>query len=169
MFLAGGRIGRITGLDPSGPLFYSVTDDDRLDRSDARFVDIVHTAGHWVGTTRPSGHVDIWPNGGSAPQPGCENKESLDMSCSHFHAWKMFADSILSKNSDVMPLMAIKCNSRQLFTSNKCCEKDSVFAEVGEYMNTSMRGDFYLKTKSEPHFALPSINSTNCKHADLNL
>ena len=28
----GGRVGRITGLDPSGPLFYSVTDDDRLDR-----------------------------------------------------------------------------------------------------------------------------------------
>ena len=56
----------------------------RLDRSDADFVDVIHTAGKWVGTHRDMGHVDFFPNLGEAPQPGCENKESLDLSCSHF-------------------------------------------------------------------------------------
>ena len=81
-----GRLGRITGLDPSGPLFYSVGAPDRLDRTDAQFVDVIHTAGYWVGSTRPAGHVDFFPNRGRAPQPGCERSESLDLSCSHFQA-----------------------------------------------------------------------------------
>ena len=78
-----GKIGRITGLDPSGPLFHSVPPSDRLDRSAAKFVDIIHTAGKWVGNSEKNGHVDFYPNLGLAPQPGCEGHESLDLSCSH--------------------------------------------------------------------------------------
>ena len=44
-----GQIGRITGLDPSGPLFHSASPKDKLDKTDAQFVDIIHTAGKWVG------------------------------------------------------------------------------------------------------------------------
>jgi hypothetical protein len=82
-FLLQGKIGRITGLDPSGPLFHSVPPSDRLDRSAAKFVDIIHTAGKWVGNSEKNGHVDFYPNLGLAPQPGCEGHESLDLSCSH--------------------------------------------------------------------------------------
>ena len=109
-FFTGGAISRITGLDPSGPLFYSVTNEDRLDKTDARFVDIYHTAGYWVGSTRPDGHVDVWPNGGLAPQPGCTGKESLDLSCSHFKAWRMFAESIAAtrKGNNALPFVGKK-------------------------------------------------------------
>lgn len=37
----GGKIGRITGIDPAGPTFKYVDDEFRLDKSDAKFVDIV--------------------------------------------------------------------------------------------------------------------------------
>ena len=79
-----GRLSRITGLDPSGPLFHSVPTSDRLDSTDARFVDVIHTAGKWVGNDDVLGHADFFPNSGRAPQPGCEGKESLDLTCSHF-------------------------------------------------------------------------------------
>ncbi len=38
----------------------------------------------WVGNHDNLGHVDFFPNLGSAPQPGCAGHESLDLSCSHF-------------------------------------------------------------------------------------
>ena len=50
-----GKVGRITGLDPSGPLFYTVSKDDCLDTSDAQFVDVIHSAGRWVGNDNIQG------------------------------------------------------------------------------------------------------------------
>ena len=57
-------------LDPAGPSFYDSDTPDRLDASDALFVDVVHTDGapHMVsgfGYMDTLGHVDFYPNGGS--------------------------------------------------------------------------------------------------------
>ena len=82
-YFTNGRLGRITGMDPSGPLFHVVNASDRLEKSDAQFVDIIHTAGRWVGNDDIQGHVDFFPNSGRAPQPGCIDKESVDLTCSH--------------------------------------------------------------------------------------
>jgi len=87
-----GRLGRITGLDPSGPLTYTVAAAERLDSSDAQFVDVIHTAGYWVGAQQQVGHVDFFPNGGLSPQPGCRDRESLDLSCSH---WQVSTKEII--------------------------------------------------------------------------
>ena len=82
-YYTNGQLGRITGFDPSGPLFHVVNASDRLDKSDAQFVDIIHTAGKWVGNDDLQGHIDFFPNSGRAPQPGCADKESVDLTCSH--------------------------------------------------------------------------------------
>ena len=58
----------------------------RLDKSDALFVDVIHSAGKWVGNDDVAGHADFFPNLGVAPQPGCQGQESIDLSCSHWMA-----------------------------------------------------------------------------------
>ncbi|XP_071760515.1 lipase member H [Centroberyx gerrardi] len=65
-----GKIGRITGLDPAGPMFTGAMPDDRLDPSDAMFVDVLHTDMNSFGLSGTHGHIDYYANGGS-DQPGC--------------------------------------------------------------------------------------------------
>lgn len=61
------KIGRITGLDPAGPMFssQSVPLSVRLDATDADFVDVIHTnMGLFLrgefGTPLPTGHADFY-------------------------------------------------------------------------------------------------------------
>lgn len=65
-----GRVARITGLDPAGPYFYFKGPENRLDKTDAQFVDVIHTAVGSAGHYKELGHIDFFPNGGIF-QPGC--------------------------------------------------------------------------------------------------
>ena len=69
-----GKIARITGMDPARPDFEApIMKDpkDRLDPTDAKFVDVIHSDSGAAGFIRPLGHADFYPNGGSFRQPGC--------------------------------------------------------------------------------------------------
>lgn len=64
-----------TALDPAGPLFtYPYLNDakDRLDASDARYVQVIHSS-IVLGAYPRLGHADFYVNGGVA-QPGCLNE-----------------------------------------------------------------------------------------------
>ena len=63
------------GLDPAGPFFEFKHPDTRLDKTDADFVDAIHTDTKTLvvkgfGTIQEMGDVDFYPNGGYL-QPGC--------------------------------------------------------------------------------------------------
>lgn len=66
-------MGRITGLDPAGPLFDDIwdNDDSRLSPTDADLVVIIHSDAGKAGFPGNLGDIDFYPNGGTAPQPGC--------------------------------------------------------------------------------------------------
>uniref|UniRef100_A0A8C2UCG1 Triacylglycerol lipase n=1 Tax=Coturnix japonica TaxID=93934 RepID=A0A8C2UCG1_COTJA len=104
-------IGRITGLDPAGPLFQYTPPMVRLDPSDAKFVDVIHT--HAVpsnltpGILQTCGHLDFYPNGGKK-MPGCRelllcslciDVESLG--CGHKRSLRYYAESIITPNGFV--------------------------------------------------------------------
>jgi phosphatidic acid-selective phospholipase A1 len=64
-----GSLGRITGLDPAGPLFPEKA-SDALKPNDALFVDAIHSD-QLLGSTIPRAMVDFYPNRGLVRQPGC--------------------------------------------------------------------------------------------------
>lgn len=63
--LRAGRVGMIVGLDPAGPGFTKINvqpERDRLDPSDAQFVQVLHTDKNFIGSQIPLGHQDWYPN-----------------------------------------------------------------------------------------------------------
>lgn len=62
----------LIGLDPAMPLFITAPAADKLDPSDAHFVDVIHTNALVQGKIERCGHVDFYMNGGIL-QPGCRN------------------------------------------------------------------------------------------------
>ena len=58
-------------MDPVGLLFTNVDSADRLDPTDADYVDVIHTDAGGFGVSYNVGHIDFYPNGGST-QPGCQ-------------------------------------------------------------------------------------------------
>lgn len=111
-------LSRITGLDPAEPHFAKTQAPVRLDKSAAKYVDIIHTdASQFIrgglGIVESIGHVDFYPNGGTE-QPGCGksivqyiNDESGSfvkglkkyLGCNHLRSHEYFYASIDGKCS----------------------------------------------------------------------
>ena len=63
---------RLTGLDPALHLYYTpIAAIQHLSRSDANYVDIIHTDAGGYGTPRLTGTADYFVNTGRRFQPGC--------------------------------------------------------------------------------------------------
>ncbi|PIO25397.1 hypothetical protein AB205_0116960, partial [Aquarana catesbeiana] len=106
-------IARITGLDPAEPYFQNTPIEVRLDPSDAKLVDVIHTdAGPLIptlgfGMSQYVGHLDFFPNGG-IHMPGCPQNIQIPnvnvediwngvvnfVTCNHMRAIKYYTDSI---------------------------------------------------------------------------
>ncbi|XP_060583397.1 pancreatic lipase-related protein 2-like [Ruditapes philippinarum] len=147
-------IRRITGLDPAEPNFSNTDSVVHLEKTDAEFVDIIHTDilthGSGVGWIEDSGHIDFYPNGGKN-QPGCSG--TFDMTCSHHRSTQLFIESI---NTDY-PFYGYPCESIDDLESNRgnclTCSR-GVCPEMGYNADKSnSRGKYYLLTREEAPFS----------------
>ncbi|KAK0076604.1 hypothetical protein PV325_005099 [Microctonus aethiopoides] len=151
------KIGRITGLDPAGPLFHDAHATKRLDKSDALFVDVIHTSAKSLGIEKPIGHADFYPNHGSI-QPGCS---FYDFACSHNRARFYYIESINTPRG----FPARRC--RNWTPTIKGC---TLFPDT--YMGIStdrhVYGIFYLRTQAEPPYAryLKDYRCSNYKETE---
>ncbi|KAG5338384.1 LIPP lipase, partial [Acromyrmex charruanus] len=87
---ANGNIAEAVALDPAKPLFDSKGPGERVDRSDAARVQVIHTS--ILGLGEPIGNADFYPNGGKS-QPGCG---IIALTCAHARSYEYYAESILN-------------------------------------------------------------------------
>lgn len=63
-------------MDPAKPDFVLAPAAHRLGKTNADFVDVIHTDGLERGFLEPLGHADFYMNGG-INQPGCKNAVNM--------------------------------------------------------------------------------------------
>lgn len=143
-----GPVDTITGLDPAKPLFSLSNKDARLDKHDARHVEVIHTCGGYLGFSDPLGHIDFYPNGGTR-QPGCGfDYRGL---CAHNRAHMYFAESIISD----VPFTAVRCRDYDELYYNGSCEGTGETLIMGGFdIHYGKDGIYYLKINAEKPYAL---------------
>ncbi|RZC39616.1 Lipase domain containing protein [Asbolus verrucosus] len=132
----------------------------RLTRTDADYIDVIHTDAGVLGLPISVGHADFYPNGGRALQPGCQPSYLVQIrlvdqifACSHVRAWRLYAESV--RNPGAFP--ATKCRSWR--GPNKTCNftRDGV---MGFPNNKQARGQFYLLTNFKAPYSKTVFQQT---------
>ncbi|CAG9861971.1 unnamed protein product, partial [Phyllotreta striolata] len=177
-------LGRITGLDPASPLFrnnYLRENHKKLDRSDAKLVDVIHTDSSpfltdGFGLYEPIGHVDFYPNGGQ-DQPGCndvadsvvvshfERGLSKELVCSHVRAFLLFRESLQNLlerrgGGDACEFVAYNCAGEMAAFERGDCFPQIRNGSAGKYgsdvgrFGEDVRGEgvMFLSTRGESPF-----------------
>ncbi|XP_063830082.1 lipase member H-A-like [Ostrinia nubilalis] len=105
----GGRVARITGLDPAGPLWNY--NSNRINENDGIYVEAIHTDGglNGLGIGSAVANADFFPNGGTN-QPGC-----LTGICDHNRAWELFVATVTHNH-----LIGMQCSNNLQITLNTC-------------------------------------------------
>nr|WOP79085.1 putative endothelial lipase [Spodoptera frugiperda] len=135
-FNSNNKVGRITGLNPTGRHWGSGT--QRLRDTDATYVEVIHTDTFGAlsnGIEDPIGHVNFYPNGGRN-QPGC-----VFHSCCHARSFELFAASINEDNR----LRGNQCSSMTQMNLNLC---RGVTLQLGgtDLSKTGTRGIYRINT-----------------------
>ncbi|XP_031622980.1 uncharacterized protein LOC116340565 [Contarinia nasturtii] len=144
-YVQSGKLPKIVGLDPAGPLFSLDKPNERLDRFDAKYVEVIHTNGAFLGFYNQIGTVSFYPNQGRT-QVGCP----LDITgvCSHLRAYKYFAESIYSPVS----FYGYPCKSMEDMKKGDC--KGVGLKMGGEPGNYKAEAEiYYLSTNTKSIFA----------------
>uniref|UniRef100_UPI00001119A2 RP2 LIPASE n=1 Tax=Cavia porcellus TaxID=10141 RepID=UPI00001119A2 len=151
-----GLVGRITGLDPAEPYFQDTPEEVRLDPSDAKFVDVIHTdispilPSLGFGMSQKVGHMDFFPNGGK-DMPGCKT----GISCNHHRSIEYYHSSILNPEG----FLGYPCASYDEFQESGCfpcpakgCPKMGHFADQYPGKTNAVEQTFFLNTGASDNF-----------------
>lgn len=147
--LTGMNISRITALDPAGPCFRNLGPADRLDKTDADFVEVLQTNIDDFGMAAPIGHINYYVNGGEY-QPGDFFWMLCTAFCSHVRAHALWIAALTYRDAFV----AIQCDSVQQARYKQCYDRvPQVTNYLGLKADKNVQGIFYLATTNTyPYF-----------------
>ncbi|BES94925.1 Lipase [Nesidiocoris tenuis] len=147
----GRRANRISGLDPALPLYATPIDWKKLDKTDADFVDVIHTNAGVFGKLEPSGHSDFYVNG-IGLQPGCSTWQVGNPAlCSHGRATELFAESIRHPDS----FQGTPCPSFWYYAVGYCSTRIwPISARMGDKADPKTRGIYLVQTSDRPPYSL---------------
>jgi len=144
-----GTLASVVGMDPGGPLFSLDVPADRIDHTDANFVEVHITDGGRLGFMHPVGHANFYPNWG-IQQPGCG--PDITGQCGHSLVRDFFAESI-----NVNQIFgAIRCRNLDDIRNRECIVSGASRRMGGEPVmdGPSTPGSvFFLTTNGAPPFA----------------
>lgn len=137
------------GLDPAGPGFTVPADygtNQRLDPTDAKYVQCVFTNQLMMGSDIDCGHGNFFGNGGMV-QPGC----GLNVTCSHERSYVYFNESLNPKRK----FIGERCeNAAQKLYLELLGQKCSDVTDRMGIHTAHKKGRFFVKTNAERPFAL---------------
>ncbi|XP_039751173.1 phospholipase A1-like, partial [Pararge aegeria] len=148
-------ISRITGLDPARALFEGIfAFKSGLDRTCAKFVDIVHSNPGNYGRSLSTGTVDFWPNYSinDGLQPGCPsgNYEMFTPEdlCSHDRSWHYQVETTHSAT-------AFPASPAENYDAWQAMQQPpSTFIYMGDLANTRARGNYFFRTNRQSPYSM---------------
>ncbi|XP_075152328.1 pancreatic triacylglycerol lipase-like [Haematobia irritans] len=139
---------RITALDPAMPLFVTSSKQDKLDSSDAEYVDVLHTNALVQGKIERCGHADFYLNGGII-QPGCNVDNPINpFACSHHRAIDYYLESIRTTKG----FWGWACSSYMAYLLGMC-PPTNYLLEAGENIQRTTKGMFFVTTNEKSPYA----------------
>ncbi|XP_012239344.1 LOW QUALITY PROTEIN: pancreatic triacylglycerol lipase-like [Bombus impatiens] len=128
------RVAEVIALDPSNVMFQHKKPGERLDKSDAENVQIIHTCAGGHGYYLSVGTSDFYANDGRH-QPGC----GIDLFgiCAHLRSYKFFAESITNPKG----FLGTRADGATAYMG-------------GATPDPKAKGTYYFKTTGQYPFAL---------------
>jgi len=155
--LTGQSVARISGLDPAGPFLEFVPEAGRIDKTDATFVDVIHTDSTFFGSQLSLGHVDFFANGGRGEdqQPGCLIPLIAGLGFTAFACGHPFGTMYYMRTIKGEMFTGCKCiKSKFQFFKQTCAKPKDLSCKVpglfGEFGSETVRGNYYLDVPSSP-------------------
>ncbi|CAK1544579.1 unnamed protein product [Leptosia nina] len=142
-----GNIPHIVALDP--PLLGWTHNPNKLLKTDANLVEVLHTTATNYGYGDPLGHVDFYANGGRS-QPMCGD---LVLTCSHIYSYIYYAESInADAEANAKKFVGTKCASYEETASQACNgTRDATFGGIA--VKSSESGIYSFATNVRQPFA----------------
>ncbi|XP_060820070.1 pancreatic lipase-related protein 2-like [Bombus pascuorum] len=128
------RVAEVIALDPANVMFQLKKPGERLDKSDAENVQIIHTCAGQFGYYLSVGTSDFYANDGRH-QPGC----GIDLLgiCAHLRSYKFFAESITNPKG----FLGTRADGATAYMG-------------GATIDPNAKGTYYFKTNSQYPYAL---------------